>query len=374
MLEFYEKAAGLKEGGPYMAVTVLDGELCGAKLILAQQKVLWDSFLYNNNKQERQKREKQEQAFRLRREFMQEQASQLRRELMAAAAALPACGVFACSLGSVFCDTMSREKKLVICGAGHVSIPLIHMGRMLGYQVIVLDDRPKFADDARRAKAAQVICEPFAEGLSKVSGDSDTYFVIVTRGHRYDQTCLESIVKKEHAYIGMIGSKRRTAFVKEALLKNGADQTVMQSVHAPIGLDIGAQTPEEIAVAIMAQIIAVKNKKPCGGYPSELLEAILDQENRTQTNALATIIRRNGSAPREAGTKMLIRPDGSCVGTIGGGCAEADIQKKALRLLREGQTRPQLFPVDMTGTDAQEDGMVCGGSVDVLIEFIRKGD
>ena len=168
MLEFYAKAAGLKEGGPYMAVTVLDGELCGAKLILGQQKVLWDSFLYNN-KQEGQ-----------------EQVSQLRRELIAAAAALPACGVFACSLGNVFCDTMSREKKLVICGAGHVSIPLIHMGRMLGYQVIVLDDRPKFADDARRAKAAQVICEPFAEGLSKVSGDSDTYFVIVTRGHRYE--------------------------------------------------------------------------------------------------------------------------------------------------------------------------------------------
>lgn len=96
-------------------------------------------------------------------------------------------------------------------------MPVIKIGIMMGWEVTVLEDRPKFADNARRAGASHVICEPFEEGLGKVPGSSDTYFVIVTRGHRYDQVCLEKIAEKEHAYIGMIGSRRRTTLVKKLL-------------------------------------------------------------------------------------------------------------------------------------------------------------
>ena len=84
---------------------------------------------------------------------------------------------------------------------------------------------------------------------------------IVTRGHRYDQACLEKIAEKEHAYIGMIGSRRRTTLVKKLLEEQGTDKAVLDAVYTPIGLDIGAETPEEIGVAIMAEIIEVKNKK-----------------------------------------------------------------------------------------------------------------
>ena len=155
----------------------------------------------------------------------------------------------------VFCDTLGQEKQIVICGAGHVSIPVIKMAVMMDCEVIVLEDRPMYADHARMAGASQVICEPFEEALDKIQGSADTYFVILTRGHRYDQICLEKIAAKEHAYIGMIGSRRRTALVKQSLAEKGVDQEVLDAVYTPIGLDIGAQTPAEIGVAIIAEII-----------------------------------------------------------------------------------------------------------------------
>ena len=140
----------------------------------------------------------------------------------------------------VFCDTLGQEKQIVICGAGHVSIPVIKMAVMMDCEVIVLEDRPMYADHARLAGASQVICEPFEEALDKIQGSADTYFVILTRGHRYDQICLEKIAAKEHAYIGMIGSRRRTALVKQSLAEKGVDQEVLDAVYTPIGLDIGA--------------------------------------------------------------------------------------------------------------------------------------
>ncbi len=279
----------------------------------------------------------------------------------------------------VFSEFLCREKRLVVCGAGHVSIPVIRMGRMLGFHVIVLEDRPEFADHASEAEASEVFCEAFEDGLDRIEGDEDTYFVIVTRGHRYDQVCLERIVRKKNAYIGMIGSRKRSAMVKELVIAGGADPEKIAGIHSPIGLDIGAETPEEIAVSIMAEIIKVKNqRRRCKGYPSELLDAVL---GRTSGNSsceapqkiLATIISRKGSAPRTAGTKMLILPDGSCVGTAGGGCAEAEIVKKALRMMRSQETAPQIYHVDMTGRDAGDEGMVCGGVIDVFLEAVVEG-
>lgn len=88
---------------------------------------------------------------------------------------------------------------LVICGGGHVSIPMITIGKILGFYVSVLEDRPLFANHARRAGADQVICDTFYEALQQIEGSADTYFVVVTRGHRYDTECLRSILKKENA-------------------------------------------------------------------------------------------------------------------------------------------------------------------------------
>ncbi len=278
-----------------------------------------------------------------------------------------------------FCELLGAEKKLVICGGGHVSMPIITMGKMIGFHVTVLEDRPSFANNARRAGADEVICEDFAKGLDTVDGDKDTYFVIVTRGHRFDMVCLEKIVPKQNAYIGMIGSKVRVKKVLEVVeetlsaypdYKGDGESLLKQSmakIFTPIGLKIHAETPEEIAISIMAEIISVKNgESQTNAFTKELLKGILDEEKVNIGKVLATIISRRGSAPRGVGTKMVFFQDGTTIGTIGGGCAEADIQRKSILLMNEN--KPKVCNVDMTGREAEEDGMVCGGEIEVILE------
>ncbi len=269
--------------------------------------------------------------------------------------------------GDVFRERIGRQPKLIICGAGHVSVPIIKMGKMLGFAVTVLEDRPKFADNARAAGADMVICESFEKALEGIHGDSDSWFVIVTRGHRYDTICLENILHKTYAYVGMMGSRRRVAIVKDQLEESGISREVLDAVHTPIGLKIGAETPEEIAVSVMAEIIQVKNsREKGGGYSGEMLEALVSEEGRKKV--AATIVSRKGSAPRSVGTKMLIFEDGTTVDTIGGGCVESEIMQKALLMMRAGEPRFQVCRVDMTADAAEDEGMVCGGVVEVMLE------
>lgn len=343
MLEFFKAINELEPNNKNLAVTFLDDKFFGEKLLISSGAVLYQSAetipcsKYLSRLEE-----------------------------------IPNSGIYSIDGTRLFCEVLGRQKTIVICGGGHVSLPIIKIGRMIGCQVHVLEDRPKFADWARRAGAAKVTCEPFSQGLASVTGDKDTFFVVVTRGHRYDQICLEAIVEKEHAYIGMIGSRRRAAKVKEALLEQGKDPETVNRIYTPIGLDIGAETPEEIAVAVMAEIIQVKNReKRSFGYSKELLEGILEKTEVHPREVLATIVMRKGSAPREMGTKMLILPDGSCIGTIGGGCAEAEVVGAARTMMQGGKETSRLCHVDMTGEDAQEEGMVCGGVIEVLLEMIE---
>lgn len=272
----------------------------------------------------------------------------------------------------VFRELLGGRPRMVICGGGHVSMPIIRMGKMLNFQVTVLEDRPKFADHARAAGADQVLCMPYEEGLGQANIDRDTYVVIVTRGHRYDSDCLYTVLTNETApaYVGMMGSRRRTAIVKEQMKEQGVSETRLEEVHTPIGLAIGAETPEEIAVSILAEIIAVKNKgRSVGGFPEEILN-VLTEDIQEQKKVLATIISRKGSAPRSVGTKMLILEDGTAIGTIGGGCAESDIMQKALLMMRMDTPALQICPVNMTSEEAEEEGMVCGGQIEVLLERV----
>lgn len=268
----------------------------------------------------------------------------------------------------IYRERIGGRKKLYICGGGHVSMPIIRIGKMIGFTVTVLEDRPKFADNARAAGADRVFCEPFGDGLARITGDEDSWFVIVTRGHRYDTECLECILRKRHAYVGMMGSRRRVAIVKDQLHQKGVSRELLDSVHTPIGLKIGAETPEEIAVSIMAEIIQVKNSRDNSGeYSEEMLRGLMSEDGRKKT--VATIVSRKGSAPRGIGTKMLIYEDGMTVDTIGGGCVESEIIQKALLMMRTGTPEFQICRVDMTMDAAEDEGMVCGGVVEVMLEL-----
>lgn len=272
----------------------------------------------------------------------------------------------------VFCEEIGGEPVLVICGGGHVSISIIELAKKIGFYVIVLEDRPAFADNAKEGGADEVILDTFENGMEQLAGNKDTYFVIVTRGHRYDRECLRAVLGKEHAYIGMMGSHKRVAMVKQQLEKEGYDRKLLERVHTPIGLDIGAETPEEIAVSVAAELIQIKNqKKKAAGYDRELLRWLSGEKEPEKKKVLATIISRNGSAPRAVGTKMLILEDGRCIGTIGGGSAENEIKNQALFVLRENAISYRICEADMTGQEAEDAGMVCGGTIKVFLEEIK---
>lgn len=270
----------------------------------------------------------------------------------------------------IYIEFMRHSYKAVVCGAGHISMSIIKMCNLLDLPVTVIDDRLTFANNAVRAGADKVICKPFEEALNEIDGDNGTLFIIVTRGHRYDQDCLRNIIGKENAYIGMIGSKVRVAKVLDYLEKEGTPKEKLDKVYTPIGLKIGAETPAEIAISIMAQIIEVKNKEiGSSTYSNELLNNILEENFRFIPKALVTIVSRKGSAPREVGTKMVVLKDGTMIGTIGGGCVEASLRQNAFMSIDNGKC--QLINVDMTGKDAEDEGMVCGGIVKVFIEPIK---
>lgn len=269
-----------------------------------------------------------------------------------------------------YIEFIRQTYKVVVCGAGHISMPIIKMCKMLDLEVTVIDDRITFANNAIKEKADKVICKPFYESLNEIEGSNGTFFIIVTRGHRYDQDCLEKIIDKENAYIGMIGSKVRVKKVLEYLEQKGIQKEKLEKVYTPIGLKIGAETPAEIAVAIMAQVIEVKNKGiGSSTYTNELLDGVLSDTYINTPKAMITLVSRKGSAPREVGTKMLVLKDGTLIGTIGGGCVEANIRQTAFSCMDNNE--PKLVKVDMTGVEAEDDGMVCGGVVELLVEPIK---
>jgi len=159
----------------------------------------------------------------------------------------------------VFFDLISPELKLIVCGAGHIAIPLSRFARDVGFRVTVLDDRDDFAHPSR-FPGCEVLAADFAVTLRDLNLNHSTFVVVITRGHEHDADCLKEILKKETAYIGLIGSRRRVRFVLEMLQKQGIAQERLQDVFTPIGTPIGAESPAEIALSIIAELVCVRRK------------------------------------------------------------------------------------------------------------------
>ena len=160
----------------------------------------------------------------------------------------------------VFIEPILPAPRLYVFGAGHVGYHVARLGALVGFRVHVLDDREKFAD-AARFPDAEVIVDHLPDWLERHPLPTRAYAVIVTRGHRHDLDALRHLVRQDLAYLGLIGSRAKIARLYEVLLDEGVEPGQLRRVHAPIGLDVGAVTPEEIAVAIAAQLVAVKYGK-----------------------------------------------------------------------------------------------------------------
>lgn len=159
---------------------------------------------------------------------------------------------------SVYMEVVESRPVFLIVGAGHIGRSLVTLADFLDFHVAVLDDREDFADPMLLPAADEVICEDYEAAIDRFPIDVNTAIVMVTRGHKQDELALRRCLGRGAGYIGMIGSKRRTAAVLEHLREEGFDPGELERVRTPIGLDIGAETPEEIAIAIMAEVIMLR--------------------------------------------------------------------------------------------------------------------
>ncbi|HEY8910904.1 MAG TPA: XdhC family protein [Desulfosporosinus sp.] len=150
--------------------------------------------------------------------------------------------------------------QLLILGAGHIARPLATMAKIVGYEVTVVDDRPSFANSVRFDTADTVICNDFKSAIDAININPQTFVVIITRGHRYDKVCLRKVINQPASYIGMIGSRKRVKALIAELEEEGVPSELLQKIYSPIGLKIGAETPEEIAVSILGELIKVQRE------------------------------------------------------------------------------------------------------------------
>jgi xanthine dehydrogenase accessory factor len=170
----------------------------------------------------------------------------------------------------VYLDILSPDPKLLICGAGHIGLSLARIAREVGFRVTVLDNRSDFARPAR-FPGCDVIAEEYAHALQTIPLGPSSHVVVVTPGHDHDSECLEAILPKETAYIGLIGSRRRIRFVLEALAQKGIPRDRLNDIFTPIGLPLGSESPEEIALAIAAELVCVRRRGP---LPTRALRTI----------------------------------------------------------------------------------------------------
>lgn len=170
----------------------------------------------------------------------------------------------------VYVELQRPTPELVIVGAGHLALPVSRLGAMLGYRVSVLDDRPDFARAERFPEAERVLRVDFREPFSRIEVGPFSHVLLVTRGHRYDYECLRRLLAMPSppAYIGMIGSRRRVRATFHQLLEEGVPLEALERIRAPVGLDLGGETPEEIAVEVAAELVQLRR----GGSGRPLIE------------------------------------------------------------------------------------------------------
>ena len=243
-------------------------------------------------------------------------------------------------------EQLISKPSLIICGGGHIALSLASMAKMLDFNTTVIDDREEFANKERFPAVDNIICDSFTNALENIDFNKNSYFVVVTRGHRADQECVEKILKNEFRYLGMIGSKAKVANSIRQLLEKGYNTEDINKVNAPI--------------------IQEKNNDNVSSIDEEILkEIVCDKDGKV----LVSILDKRGSSPRGIDAKMLVMEDGTFTGTIGGGSVENAVYEKAIELIKEKSSHIETY--DLSNTVAAKLGMACGGTIKVLFEYIE---
>ena len=331
----YKEIVSLLEKGPLYLITVIDGPHIGEKLVLqGREQYSWNPELDS---------------------FWQSVQAAFRREDCPCR--------FQAEGTLLFAERLVQEPELVICGGGHVSLELSTLADYMEYPYTVIDDREEFANRERFPNAKECICQSFDQAFKEHTFPGNVYYIIVTRGHAHDLQCLEAVLNRSYGYVGMIGSRGKVKKTMDLLTEKGYPAGQLSEVHAPIGIRIGGQTPKEIAVSILAQLIEVKNSEQPSSYVDDGMKELLQSD---RDMVLARIIEKKGSAPRGVGSRMLVDRDGIAGGTIGGGKIEFEAEKRAKQLAIDGGSMIESYRLDTESAGSL--GMWCGGEVTVFFE------
>lgn len=269
------------------------------------------------------------------------------------------------------------KERLILLGAGHIAQPLCEIASMLGFAVIVVDDRPLFANHPRFPQAEHIVCDAFPHAIEQLQIHAGDYVAVITRGHRYDTDCLRTLLAGTMPrYLGMLGSKRRTIALLHMLAQEGFAQDKLDSIHTPIGLDIGALSVQEIAVSIAAHWCrrAARTESPLqitypdGGNISCGCRGGHCQQSAQK--ALLLVYETSGSTPVKSGSFMTVNEMFQAKGTIGGGCSESAVLRDAFHLIGTGESK--CVTVDMNNDVAAEQGMVCGGQMKIFLTDLNE--
>jgi len=266
----------------------------------------------------------------------------------------------------IIVEVFMDKPRLVILGGGHVGMCTAKLGKELDFHVTVVDDRPEFADPKRLPTADAVICADYKDIWNKIPDTLNSYYVIATRGHLGDEVCAMEILKRRCVYKGMIGSRGKIAATKKHFAEAGFTEEQIAELHAPIGLPIGGQTPMEIAVSIMAEIVQSRYARFYSVMDPDIWKEV--ETPSAGKGVIVTIINKEGSSPRGVGTKMLVLPSGTIRGTIGGGSLEYAAICTAKEMMEENAAEMRLENYDLSNAKGAVLGMICGGKIRALLE------
>ena len=266
-------------------------------------------------------------------------------------------------------------ERLILLGGGHVALAVAKIASLLGFSVIVVDDRPEFASKERFPMASRVLCDSFDRAIEELGLRPTDYLCTLTRGHTWDALCLQAIRESGvlPKYLGMLGSKRRAEGVRQKLLGDSAG--LLEILHAPIGVPIGALTAEEIAVSVCAELVQERRKDQKNpkadclvqtGVDEAALKLLADPERQS---ALLLVLQTEGETPLKPGALMAVDRFGRGYGTVGGGRAEAMAMQQAMMLMETGGQR--VLTVDLTADMAGESAGISGGIMRILTENVR---
>ncbi len=271
--------------------------------------------------------------------------------------------------GKTYIRLFKPRERLILLGCGHVAQALAEFAPSLDWNVTAVDDRPEFACAERFPKAEKVICSGFVDAVGSLNISREDYVCILTRGHEWDAECLRAVLSgcELPGYLGMIGSRRRAAGLMAVLREEGFAPEILDGIHSPIGLKIGARGPHEIAVSVLAEMIQERRSRKADPGVMQTAEtdyAMLEfLAGLDCPCAIMMVLETSGSAPAGAGALMVMAKDGHVFGTVGGGCMEWEAMSAAKNILGTGKS--EVISIDLNREN------VCGGAMKILVEDLN---